>query len=59
MQSPTQLQPSLAAELGFRGTQLLRLVIHDRLNQTDTLILPAARAAQIDDSDCATAGRCG
>jgi hypothetical protein len=53
------LQPSLAAELGFRGTQLLRLVIHDRLNQTDTLILPAARAAQIDDSDCATAGRCG
>ena len=26
-----------SAELGFRGTQLVRLVIHDRLNQTDTL----------------------
>jgi outer membrane lipoprotein carrier protein len=26
-----------SAELGFRGGQLARLVIHDRLNQTDTL----------------------
>ncbi len=26
-----------SAELGFRGAQLVRLVIHDRLNQTDTL----------------------
>jgi outer membrane lipoprotein carrier protein len=26
-----------SAELGFRGQKLVRLVIHDRLNQTDTL----------------------
>ena len=36
-----------SAELGFRGTQLVRLVIHDRLNQTDTLnFTTSARGAE-------------
>jgi outer membrane lipoprotein carrier protein len=41
-----------SAELGFRGNQLLRLVIHDRLNQTDTLnFTRSARGARIEDSE--------
>jgi outer membrane lipoprotein carrier protein len=41
-----------SAELGFRGTQLTRLVIHDRLNQTETLTFThSARDARIDESE--------
>ena len=41
-----------SAELGFRGLQLARLVIHDRLNQTDTLSFTrSARGARIDDAE--------
>ena len=41
-----------SAELGFRGTQLVRLVIHDRLNQTDTLSFThSERGARIADSE--------
>ncbi|MDE2220209.1 MAG: outer membrane lipoprotein chaperone LolA [Gammaproteobacteria bacterium] len=41
-----------SAELGFRGGQLARLVIHDRLNQTDTLTFTgSARGARIADSE--------
>jgi outer membrane lipoprotein carrier protein len=41
-----------SAELGFRGGQLARLVIHDRLNQTDTLTFTAsARGARIADAE--------
>lgn len=41
-----------SAELGFRGTQLTRLVIHDRLNQTDTLSFThSARGARIEESE--------
>ncbi len=41
-----------SAELGFRGTQLMRLVIHDRLNQTDTLTFTAGtRGARISDAE--------
>jgi outer membrane lipoprotein carrier protein len=41
-----------SAELGFRGTQLTRLIIHDRLNQTDTLSFNrSARGARIEDSE--------
>lgn len=41
-----------SAELGFRGPQLLRLIIHDRLNQTDTLnFTRSARGARIEDSE--------
>lgn len=41
-----------SAELGFRGTQLARLVIHDRLNQTDTLsFTTSVRGASIAESD--------
>ena len=41
-----------SAELGFRGTQLERLVIHDRLNQTDTLSFThSERGARIADSE--------
>jgi outer membrane lipoprotein carrier protein len=41
-----------SAELGFRGTQLLRLVIHDRLNQTDTLnFTRSTRGARVADSE--------
>jgi outer membrane lipoprotein carrier protein len=41
-----------SAELGFRGTQLTRLVIHDRLSQTDTLIFTrSARGAHVEDSE--------
>ena len=41
-----------SAELGFRGTQLVRLVIHDRLNQTDTLsFTDSARGARIADAE--------
>jgi len=40
------------AELGFRGAQLERLVIHDRLNQTDTLAFThSERGARIADSE--------
>ena len=40
------------AELGFRGAQLARLVIHDRLNQTDTLAFThSERGARIDESE--------
>ena len=40
-----------SAELGFRGTQLVQLVIHDRLNQTDTLSFThSERGARIADS---------
>jgi chaperone LolA len=40
------------AELGFSGAQLLRLVIHDRLNQTETLkFTRSVRGAHIDDSE--------
>ena len=41
-----------SAELGFRGAQLARLVIHDRLNQTDTLnFTRSARGARVEDSE--------
>lgn len=41
-----------SAELGFRGTQLARLIIHDRLNQTDTLSFTrSARGARVEDSE--------
>ena len=41
-----------SAELGFRGTQLARLVIHDRLNQTETLdFTRSARGAPVEDSE--------
>ena len=41
-----------SAELGFRGTQLVRLVIHDRLNQTDTLsFTDSTRGARVADSE--------
>ena len=41
-----------SAELGFRGTQLVRLVIHDRLNQTDTLNFTAStRGARVADAE--------
>ena len=41
-----------SAELGFRGTQLVRLVIHDRLNQTDTLnFTTSARGARVADAE--------
>jgi outer membrane lipoprotein carrier protein len=41
-----------SAELGFRGTQLARLVIHDRLNQTDTLSFTRSeRGARVEDSE--------
>ena len=41
-----------SAELGFRGLQLARLVIHDRLNQTDTLSFTrSTRGARIDDAE--------
>lgn len=41
-----------AAELGFRGGQLTRLVIHDRLNQTETLnFTRSARGARVEDSE--------
>lgn len=42
----------VSAELGFRGRQLARLVIHDRLNQTDTLTFSeSARGARIADAE--------
>jgi outer membrane lipoprotein carrier protein len=41
-----------SAELGFRGGRLARLVIHDRLNQTDTLTFTdVARGARITDAE--------
>jgi outer membrane lipoprotein carrier protein len=41
-----------SAELGFSGAQLLRLVIHDRLNQTETLkFTRTVRGAHIEDSE--------
>lgn len=41
-----------SAELAFRGGQLMRLVIHDRLNQTDTLeFTDSARGARISDAE--------
>lgn len=41
-----------SAELGFRGGQLVRLVIHDRLNQTDSLAFTnSERGARIADSE--------
>lgn len=41
-----------SAELGFRGRQLLRLVIHDRLNQTVTLnFTRSERGARINDAE--------
>ena len=41
-----------SAELGFHGTQLARLVIHDRLNQTETLnFTRSARDARVEDSE--------
>jgi outer membrane lipoprotein carrier protein len=41
-----------SAELGFRGTQLTRLIIHDRLNQTDTLSFThSTRDARIEESE--------
>jgi outer membrane lipoprotein carrier protein len=41
-----------SAELGFRGGQLARLVIHDRLNQTDTLVFSdSARGARIAEAE--------
>jgi outer membrane lipoprotein carrier protein len=41
-----------SAELGFRGTQLARLVIHDRLNQTDSLAFThSERGARIADAE--------
>jgi outer membrane lipoprotein carrier protein len=40
------------AELGFRGGKLVRLVIHDRLNQTDTLdFSDSVRGAHIADDE--------
>ena len=41
-----------SAELGFRGEQLMRLVIHDRLNQTDTLeFTDSARGAHVSEAE--------
>ena len=41
-----------SAELGFRGEKLVRLVIHDRLNQTDTLELSdSVRGANVSDAE--------
>jgi chaperone LolA len=41
-----------SAELGFRAGQLARLVIHDRLNQTDTLsFAESSRGARIAESE--------
>ena len=41
-----------SAELGFHGTQLVRLVIHDRLKQTDTLSFThSERGARVADSE--------
>jgi outer membrane lipoprotein carrier protein len=41
-----------SAELGFRGEKLLRLVIHDRLNQTDTLdFSDSVRGANVGDAE--------
>lgn len=40
------------AELGFRGSQLARLVIHDRLNQTDSLAFThSERGARVADAE--------
>ena len=41
-----------SAELGFRGTQLARLVIHDRLNQTVTLsFTDSVRDKHVDEAE--------
>jgi outer membrane lipoprotein carrier protein len=41
-----------SAELGFRGGELVRLVIHDRLNQTDTLSFThSVRGARVADAE--------
>ena len=41
-----------SAALGFRGAQLVRLVIHDRLDQTETLnFTRSARNARVEDSE--------
>jgi len=41
-----------SAELGFRGEKLVRLVIHDRLNQTDTLdFSDSVRGARVTDAE--------
>jgi outer membrane lipoprotein carrier protein len=41
-----------SAELGFRGDRLVRLVIHDRLNQTDTLeFTDSVRGARVTESE--------
>lgn len=41
-----------SAELGFRGDRLVRLVIHDRLNQTDTLdFSDSERGARVSDTE--------
>ncbi|MBS0388756.1 MAG: outer membrane lipoprotein chaperone LolA [Proteobacteria bacterium] len=41
-----------SAELGFRNGQLARLVIHDRLNQTDTLeFTDSTRGARVSDAE--------
>ena len=41
-----------SAELGFRGAQLLRLIIHDRLNQTDSLnFTHSERGARVQESE--------
>jgi len=41
-----------SAELGFRNGQLARLVIHDRLNQTDTLeFTDSSRGARVSDAE--------
>ena len=42
------------AELGFRAGKLVRLVIHDRLNQTDTLdFSDSVRGARVTDAELA------
>jgi chaperone LolA len=41
-----------SAELGFRGDKLVRLVIHDRLNQTDTLeFTDSVRGARVTEAE--------
>jgi len=41
-----------SAELGFRGEKLVRLVIHDRLNQTDTLdFTDSVRGARVTEAE--------
>lgn len=41
-----------SAELGFRGEKLVRLVIHDRLNQTDTLeFTDSERGARVTEAE--------